>query len=86
MSYFIYDNGGCLKIVRDGRFFFLPKSSITGIEVIREDVIKICRANCLGNIYFRHQDVSSPLGITPTILSIIINSYVSNLPLPPPNN
>jgi len=86
MSYQIFDNGDCLKIIRDGRFFFLPKDAVTGIEIIREDVIKLCRANCESSIYFRHKDVTSPFAILPLNLLLIINSWVSNLPLPPPND
>jgi|GEM_PF-5396851 hypothetical protein len=86
MSYTIFDNGGSLKILRDGRTLFITKSTITEITVIRENVIKLGRANCINSIYIRHPDVSSPFAFNATTLAILLNSWVANAPLPPPND
>ncbi len=84
MSYNFFDNGDCIKVIRDGQFFFLSKSSVTEIIVVREDVIKIGRSNCLSSFFFRHQDVASPFSYNAMMLAILLNSWVSNLPLGPP--
>ena len=81
MSYALFDNGDCIKFICDGQFFFLSKSSVTEIAVVREDVIKIGRDNCLSSIFFRHQDVASPFSYNAMMLAILLNSWVSNLPL-----
>lgn len=86
MSYIIYENGDCIRIIKDSQFFFLQKRAITAIEVIREDIIKISRSNCLNSIYIRHQDVSFPFAYTPMNLALLINSWVANAPIPPPND
>jgi hypothetical protein len=86
MSYTIVDNGGSLKILKGGRTLFIAKSSITEVTLIRENVIKLSRSNCLNSIYFRHQDVFSPYVFSPGGLAILLNSWVSNTPLPPPND
>ena len=86
MSYIMYDNGDCIRIIKDGQFFFLQKRAITAIEVVREDIIKISRSNCLNSIYIRHQDVSFPFAYTPMNLALLINSWAANAPIPPPND
>lgn len=86
MSYYIFDNGDCIKFIKDGQLFFLAKSKVMDITVIREDVIKIGMSNCLSAIFFRHQDVASPVTFNAMMLTILLNSWVSKLPLQTINN
>jgi hypothetical protein len=86
MSYTIFDNGGSIRVLSNGRTLFITKSSITEITVVRENIIKLSRSNCLNSLYFRHEDVTSPYAFSPAGLAILLNSWIANAPLAPPND
>lgn len=86
MSYALYDNDGCIRFVRDGETTFIAKSSIVGISLIRNEVIKLCMDNCAASIYIRHKDVTEPVTFIPIALMTYIKNWVSNLPPPTPGD
>ncbi len=87
MSYVLYDNGSSIKFIREpeGDELTLMKSFIKELTIVREDVIKIGGDCCSCGFYFRHQDVSFPVTVSPIILVSTISQWVTGYDPTPPN-
>jgi hypothetical protein len=85
MSYAIIDNDACIRFIRDGEHFFVLKTSIKSISLIREEIIKLETDLCTGSIYIRFKDVTDPITFVPISLMTYLRYWVSNLQPPGPN-
>lgn len=76
MSYQFIDNGASIRIASDTGELLIMKRSIQRIQVVREDMIEIMTANPFQNIFFRRQDVTSPVTVSAIALRDSINSMI----------
>jgi hypothetical protein len=85
MSYAVINNTGVLTFIRDQQFFFVAKTSIKSISLIRDEIIKLETDLCIGSIYIRHKDVTDPITFMPIQLMSYLRYWVVDLQPPGPN-
>ena len=85
MSYAIINNTGVLTFIRDQQFFFVAKTSIKSISLIRDEIIKLETDLCIGSIYIRHKEVTDPITFMPISLMSYLRYWIVDLQPPGPN-
>ena len=86
MNYQISNDRGNIKFFADGKAFSLEKSTIKGIAVLRDDIIKISTGNCMGGIFVRHRNVIEPVTINAADLAVWLNAMMIVFEMPPPSD
>ncbi|MBS1610439.1 MAG: hypothetical protein JSS70_17120 [Bacteroidetes bacterium] len=85
MNYQITNDGGNIKFFAGSKEFSLEKSTIKGITVIRDDIIKISTGNCMGSIFIRQSHVTDPATTDATDLAIWLNGMMTEFEDTPPS-
>jgi len=77
VAYSIEDKVSSIRFVLGARDFFLKKSSIKEISVVREDIIRINCGSCMGSIFIRHKDVTAPVTAFAAVLALQLNTWLA---------
>jgi hypothetical protein len=77
MGYFIEDKSSSIRFVLGTKDFFLKKSSIKEISVVRADIIRINCGSCMGSIFIRHKDVTNPVTASAAVLALQLNTWLT---------
>ena len=77
MGYVIEDKSSSIRFALGSRDFFLKKSSVKEISVVRADIIRINCGSCMGSIFIRHKDVTTPVTAFAAVLANQLNSWLT---------
>lgn len=82
MSYQLSNAVESIRISDGSKNYFLKKSGIKEISIIKGNVIKVSTGDCMSSIFLRHASVSNPVTGSPIMLVEIIHDWMSDYSLP----
>jgi len=78
MSYELTNNGASIKIVNESLAKLVMKHHISEVSLIRQNIIKITRANLLETIYLPYAEVELPVTLSAVALRDQVNTWITD--------